>query len=122
MIEDTTYKILHIAGIFFLLFSLSSTIILSRNKIATSRTLYSMIHGISLFIIIFSGFGMLAKIDINNASDWQIWVWVKLIIWLVMGISVYLIKRFPKYSNYFWFLIPILAVAASYFAVIKPSY
>lgn len=120
MIEYATYRVIHLAGIFFLLFSLSSLIILSQNKIARGKTLFSAIHGISLFIIILGGFGLLARLGIVHGADWPVWVWVKLIIWLIMGISVYFIKKYPDYSNYFWVLIPVLAIIAAYLAVNKP--
>jgi len=120
MIEHTTYRVLHLAGVFFLLFSLSSLIILSRNQITRGKTLFSAVHGISLFVIILGGFGLLARLEIVHGSDWPVWVWAKLIIWLIMGISVYYIKKYPDYSNYFWILIPFLAIFAAYLAVNKP--
>lgn len=120
MIEETTYKVIHISGVFFLLFSLSSLIILSKNNLNRGKTIFSMVHGVSLFLIILGGFGLLARTGISNGSDWPLWVWVKLIIWLMMGISVYLIKKYPGYSTYFWVLIPVISIISAYMAVNKP--
>ena len=120
MIEYTTYRVIHLAGVFFLLFSLSSLIIISRNNISGGRTLFSAVHGISLFIIILGGFGLLARLGIEHGTSWPAWVWAKLIIWIIMGVSVYFIKKYPVYSNYFWILVPLIAILAAYLAIYKP--
>lgn len=120
MIEYSIYRVIHLAGVIFLLFSLSSLIILSKNKISGGKTIFSAVHGISLFVIILGGFGLLARLGIVHGSDWPNWVWAKLIIWVIMGVSVYFIKKYPDYSNYFWILIPVLAIVSAYLAVNKP--
>jgi len=120
MIPYTTYKVLHLAGIFFLLFSLSSYLVLVNNNSYKFRKLASIMHGISLLIILVGGFGLLARLGIMHGSGWPVWVWIKLAIWILMGVMVIFIKKFQFLSKFIWFLIPILAIAAAYLAVFKP--
>ena len=61
MIPYTTYKVLHLAGIFFLLFSLSSYLIIVNSNSDKFKKLAGVMHGISLFIILVGGFGLLGK-------------------------------------------------------------
>ena len=49
-----------------------------------ARKLAGMTHGIALLLILFTGFGMIAKLGLG----FPLWVWVKLVvIWLVIGAS-----------------------------------
>jgi uncharacterized membrane protein SirB2 len=117
MIPYETYKVLHLAGIFFLLFSLSSYLIIVNNNLDKFRKLASVMHGISLFIILLGGFGLLARLGIMNGSGLPVWIWVKLAIWIIMGVMVIFIKKFQSLSKFIWFAVPILAIVAAYLAV-----
>ena len=119
MFPYAAYKVLHIAGVFFLLFSLASYIVLSQNSLEKGKKLASIFHGISLFIVLLGGFGLLARLGITG-SDWPAWVWMKLIVWILLGLSLYIIKKIPSISHVMWFVIPILAIISVYLAVYKP--
>lgn len=120
MIPYATYKVLHLAGIFFLLFSLSSYLVVVNSKSDKFRKLASIMHGISLFIILLGGFGLLARLGIMHGTDWPVWVWAKLAIWILMGAMVIFIKKFQSLSHFLWFAVPVLAIIAAYLAVYKP--
>ncbi len=120
MIPYATYNVLHIAGVFFLLFSLSSYLIIVNSGTDKFRKLASIMHGISLIIILVGGFGLLARLGIIHGSEWPAWVWVKLVLWLLMGAMIIFIKKFQTLSKFIWFLIPVLAIIAAYLAVYKP--
>jgi len=120
MIPYETYKILHLAGIFFLLFSLSSYLVIVTSNSDKFKKLAGVMHGISLFIILLGGFGLLARLGIMQGSEWPLWVWVKLAIWIVMGAMVIFIKKFQSLAKIIWFAIPIFAIVAAYLAVYKP--
>jgi len=116
MIPYATYKVLHLAGIFFLLFSLSSYLVVVNSKSDKFRKLASIMHGISLL----GGFGLLARLGIMHGTDWPVWVWAKLAIWILMGAMVFFIKKFQSLSQFLWFAVPVLAIIAAYLAVYKP--
>ncbi|NIP38346.1 MAG: hypothetical protein GWO07_05585 [Candidatus Dadabacteria bacterium] len=120
MIEYETYKVLHIAGVFFLLFSLSSYLIIVNSNTEKFRKLSAIMHGISMFIVLLGGFGLLARLGIIHGSDWPVWVWIKLVIWIVMGAMLIFIKKFHSLSKILWFTVPILAIIAAYLAVYQP--
>ncbi len=120
MIPYETYKVLHLAGIFFLLFSLSSYLIIVNSNSDKFKKLAGIMHGISLFIILVGGFGLLARLGIMHGTDWPVWVWAKLAIWILMGTMVFFIKKFQSLSQFLWFAVPILAIIAAYLAVNKP--
>ncbi len=52
------------------------------------------IHGTGLFLTLVSGFGMLAKLGI--IASMPTWVFYKLGIWVILGASISLSKRFSK--------------------------
>lgn len=76
-------KTLHIGGAFALFASLGATMLSgSRTKTA------SMLHGISLVLILLIGFAMLGKPNMD-----QYWWMVKLVLWLFIGVAPVLAKR-----------------------------
>jgi len=76
-------KTLHLAGVFALFSSLGATMLAgSKGKSA------SMLHGISLVLILLIGFAMLKKPPMD-----QQWWMVKVVIWLFLGVAPVLAKR-----------------------------
>jgi hypothetical protein len=122
MVSYEAYKVIHILGIMFLLLSLGAYLILSMNKSARGRKLTAITHGISVLIILVAGFGLLARLGYFGAEGWPLWVWLKLIIWLILALIIILIKRMPGLTPVLWFLIPILSGFAAYLAVYKVDF
>ncbi len=122
MIPYTAYKVLHLIGVMFLLFSLGAYLMLSMNKSERGRKLAAMTHGISVLIILVAGFGLLARLGFFGTGGWPLWVWVKLMVWLILGAIIVLIKRVPSLIPVLWFLIPALAGLAAYMAVYKINF
>jgi hypothetical protein len=76
-------KIVHLAGVFTLFTALGAILLAdSHKKIA------SILHGISLIIILGAGFAMLKKPPMD-----QYWWMAKLGIWLFLGVAPTLAKR-----------------------------
>lgn len=115
------YKILHLAGLIMLFSGLTSLLTLKITGVAiegTAKKFAYMTHGIGLFFILLSGFGLLARLNI--IGSWPNWVFGKLIIWLYFGVFVILIKKRGQMG---WALYaPIIGVfiIAAYLAVLKP--
>lgn len=80
-----TYHFLHLIGLILVFVGYGGLL-------AADRPKSSMIwHGIGLLVSFASGFGMLAKMGIMGAMP--LWVWVKIVLWLVLGFLPVLAKK-----------------------------
>src|SRR6476659_8272466 len=102
------YRILHVIGIFGLMLSLGgmSIYMMSGGTRAsfTARKLLGAIHGVSLLIILVTGFGLIARLGVGFPG----WAITKLFIWLVLGGLPGLIYKKPSLSKVLFFVIWIL--------------
>ncbi len=108
------YRILHLVGIFILLFSLGGACLHMMNggtRNFPHRKWIAMSHGIALLLILVAGFGMLAKLGLM--ASMPAWVFAKLAIWLVLGGIPALVYRKPQWAKGFWFGILVLACVAA---------
>jgi hypothetical protein len=117
------YRVIHVLGVVFLFTALGGLLLAARARVDTgvSRKTAAMTHGLALVLILFSGFGALARLNLSNPGAWPAWVWVKALIWLVMGGIVVLIRRSPTTATILWWLLPILGGLAAYLAIYKPG-
>lgn len=76
-------KILHLAGVFALFTSLGATLLAGSGKKAAS-----ILHGVSLLLILLVGFAMLGKPPMGKS-----WWMIKLGMWLFLGVAPVLAKR-----------------------------
>jgi hypothetical protein len=103
-------KTLHLAGVFALFSSLGATMLAgSKGKSA------SMLHGISLVLILLIGFAMLEKPPMD-----QQWWMVKLGLWLFIGVAPVLAKRKLLAPWMVFALCLVAATAAAYLGLRKP--
>jgi hypothetical protein len=65
-----------------------------------------------------AGFGLLARVGIS--WPWPGWVFVKLIIWLVLGGVTGLIYKLGPTGKGLWYVVILLGVIAAYMAIFKP--
>lgn len=112
------YKVLHILGIMFVFIGLGG---LLRSGTAEGRKLAVMLHGIGLVVILVAGFGALARIGMSNPAIWPAWLWIKAVIWLVLGAAPAIIKRAPGMAGLLWVALPILGAVAAYLALNNPA-
>ena len=82
------YKIIHFIGLFVLFLGIGSLIATDPRKPASLRR-PAMVHGIGLFLILVSGFGLVAKLN----TGFPIWMIVKILILLLFGAMIVVIKR-----------------------------
>jgi hypothetical protein len=77
--DPNIYKVIHLAAVIILFGALGASIYTSSNK---DNKLAGILHGISLLLILISGFGLIARIW---DSQWQWWMFIKMAIWLLLG-------------------------------------
>ena len=121
MISYTAYKVLHLAGVILVLFSLGGLIVVNAvesQRHTSLRKLALVTNGIGLLIALIAGFGLLARLAIT--MPWPGWVYGKILIWLLLAGMSALIRRRPESVSLFWWGSLLLATIAAYLAVYKP--
>ncbi len=83
------------------------------------RKLGSIVSGVGLLLLLFSGFGLFAKVCGNQFYGWVI---VKMVIWVIFGALTVVINRCPKYSMVLFRLTIVLAATAAFMAISKPMF
>jgi hypothetical protein len=123
MISYATYKVIHILGMLFVFTSLGALMLASREGVerGNGRKLAGLTHGIALLVVLAAGFGTLARLGLANPGGWPAWVWIKLLIWLVLGGIIVLIRRAPQLGTLLWWLLPLLGGIAAWAAIFKPA-
>jgi len=116
MLSQTTYKIIHLAGIFLLIGGIGGMWAMAAASTeearGAARRLLMASHGVAMLLILLAGFGMLAKLGISGA--WPLWVWIKIAIWLLLGALPVLLNRSARASSALFYLAPLLAAIAAW--------
>lgn len=122
MFSISVYKLIHLFGIFLLFSSLGGACALAMGGKDSSSDrasrLVRVLHGVALVVILFGGFGSLAKLDF--VGGWPFWVWAKIVVWLLLGGSVVLIRRAGSNAGVPLVAVPLLGAFAAYLALFKP--
>jgi hypothetical protein len=124
MISYQVYKLIHLLGIFFVIASLGGMtlhMINGGSRDYRARKWAALFHGIGLFLVLLGGFGLMARIGVAHAG-WPLWIWGKLIIWLVLGALPALVYRKKSLAKLFWILTFLFAMASAYMAIYKPMF
>lgn len=116
------YKILHLGGIAALMVSLGALSLHAMGggtkENTPARPLVFATHGLALVLLLITGFGMMARLNLSYGG---VWVWAKVGIWVVLGGLVALPLRVPASGRFIWPLAPILVAVAAAFALYKPG-
>jgi hypothetical protein len=122
MLSYEIYKLFHLFGIIMLFVSIGGVMLYALNGGTkadnTWRKTAAITHGIGLVFILVAGFGLLARASIS--WPWPGWVFVKLIIWLVLGGVTGLIYKLGPTGKGLWYVVILLGVIAAYMAIFKP--
>ncbi len=121
MIPIPVYKNIHFIGIFMVLMALGGLLLHVINggtKDHAWRKSIAITHGVGIFLILLSGFGMLARMDIY--WSWPVWVVGKVFIWVILGGLITVIFRKPTLAKRLWWMTIALAAIAAYLGGNKP--
>lgn len=118
-----TYKLIHFFGIFAMLVALAATgmHVLRGGTRADNpyRRVLAVAHGISAFLILLGGFGMLARLGVMHGAL-PVWVYLKLLIWLTLAAAMALPYRGRAYARTLLIALPLLTLAGAAVALLKP--
>lgn len=119
MLSYSIYKLIHLAAIFLLLSGLGGLWALKAAaggaEYPKLRKLVMAVHGTAMFLILLGGFGTMARLGI--ATPWPTWIWVKLVIWIVLGGLPVILSRGSAVAKLAVFLAPLLAAVAAWAAI-----
>ncbi len=116
------YKWLHLSSLFIMLFTtgLLMSSALGQSFTEKVRKSISKLHGLSIFIALFGGFGLLARADIEAPFS-QGWFLFKLFSWLLFGMTPLFLKKTPeKHQVKLFWAYGVLAALTVYFVLNKP--
>lgn len=115
------YKVIHLLGIFLLFAGLGGAWAVvaacTEPTRAAARRLLMATHGTALVLILVAGFGMLARLGITGA--WPLWVWIKVLIWILLGALPWVLKRIRRAPGLLFYLAPLLGAIAAYSALFR---
>jgi hypothetical protein len=116
------YKILHVFGIAMILVALGRVFVHAANtsekRANVIRRLVLTLHGLGSFLILFAGFGLLAKL--GETSGFPGWLWPKLAIWATLSAAIAFPYRSQLAAKLLIIITPLLVLVAALFAVLKP--
>lgn len=117
------YKLIHFFGITAVIAVLAATCMhaFAGGTRASNpfRRVFGATHGVAVFLILLGGFGMLARLDVMHGALPR-WVYLKLAIWLVLGLAIALPYRARVYARTVLLALPVLMVLAAAIALYKP--
>lgn len=115
------YKILHLTGLILLFFGFGGLLVASYSGVTLktpARMMGFATHGLGLLLLLFGGFGMLAKMGLT--AQMPGWVIGKLVIWLLMGLGISVVKRKGHIGWPVAILLLVLGTTAAILAINKP--
>ena len=107
---------LHISGLVLLTLSLGGMLLARLGDFQERPKMLTVLHGVGLLFLLVAGFGMAARLDIG--FPFPVWLWIKLVIWLLLGAFPSVSKRFD--AGLGWFIVAGLTILSAYLGVIKP--
>lgn len=114
------YTVLHLLGAFLLFTAFGAALarrLQGQNEKGGDDKLAAITHGIAMLMLLVGGFGAIAGL----ALEWEAWLWIKLVLWVLMGGMLVLIRRLPGWAVGLWWLLPLLAAVAAYLGIAKPA-
>ena len=113
------YKVVHLFGI-MLMFSALGAVICSAvagDGSPRLKKLGGIAHGVALLLILVAGFGMLARQGFT--AGWPLWVWIKLVIWLLFGAATVAARKLGEKAGWLLVALPLLGAVSAWLALYR---
>ncbi len=111
---ELIYKFIHLVGVMALFSALGTAIAASCDN---AKKFAGILHGISLILILISGFGMMARLGYGYVQGWVI---TKIVLWLFLGASLALVKRKVMKPSALLGIVLLVGALSAYMGVMKP--
>ncbi len=115
LMSTAFYHYLHLVGVLLVFASVGGMLAVA-GGVTGAKKLVGMLHGIGLVILLIAGFGFLAKAKLPMTG----WVWVKVGIWLVLGVLPVLVRKRVVQPGVGVGLGILLGAVAAYLGYFKP--
>lgn len=118
------YRWLHVVFALSLLFSLGGYVMLAKLDALERKSLrarVTIIHGVSLLLLLVSGFGLIARLQIRLSEGVPLWIVLKLVLWLFFGASISILKKKPQHAGPMAGVLLGLGAAITYLCIYKPG-
>ena len=112
------YRVLHVVGIILLFTSLGTLTATAGSSKKNFQRIAGIAHGVALVIVLVAGFGLLARLGMFGSIP--TWAWIKLFLWLALGMVIIPLKRKPELGLVVWTGLPIIGAIAAWLAITKP--
>jgi hypothetical protein len=124
MLSHQFYNVVHIVGIILAMSALGGAAVLAMAGSSVSspppRRLLAVLHGVGVFLILVGGFGMLARLGVMHGGGFPGWIWVKLCVWVIVAVALFLALRKPTLARPTLLALPVLGGVAAYMAIYQP--
>ena len=119
MLALSFYKVLHLFGIMLMFSALGAAIAAAVGGDGSPqlKKLGGLAHGIALVIILVAGFGLLARQGFTGS--WPLWVWLKLVIWVVFGAATVFVRKAGEKAGWLLILLPMLGAVSAWLALYR---
>ena len=118
------YNVVHIVGIILIMSALGGAAVramtVGTEDPPSPRRMLALLHGIGAFLVLLGGFGMLARLGFLHGASFPGWLWVKLLIWGLLAVALFIPRRRPKLARPLLLALPLLGGLAAYMAIYKP--
>lgn len=112
-----TYVLIHLIGIFFVLLALGGTFLHVINGGTKQTNAWAkplaILHGTGLLVILVFGLLTLVMLKVKP-SDFNLYVYIKLLIWLFLGGAIVLPYKVQNSAKALVFVVPLLMAIAAY--------
>jgi len=114
------YQVLHLLGVLLVFMSYGGLAFrgMAASEHKALRKFGSIASGIGTVLILVSGFGLISKL---YGNDFQLWMFLKMGIWVLLGCMVALLNRKPEFGKIWYYLTLILGLAAVIVVYTKPG-
>lgn len=124
MLSLSLYKVVHIIGIVMAMTAIAGAAMHAlaggNREPGSPRRMLAILHGVGGALVLVGGFGMLARLGVMHGGGFPAWIWVKLVIWVLIGVAMILPYRRPALARILLVAMPLLAGLAAYMGIYKP--